>query len=241
MEIVEAVALVRAQTVVSIPASSAAQLSSQLPLFVGECDGSCEGGRFYWFVLTAESGERLHVYALSLAGADGTLCLLSRHCSAPPFFSMLAALTRKPKTLLPPLLSLLQPPPGMRLRISLPAEPMPPIDFIASPAGYPPTADPLHCEILLALGISPLLSVVHALLLERPTLLISDSVPLLSTAIAALLRLLYPLKWEATLVPILPEALIGYIEAPTPFLMGARKAGFAAAELDTDHVLIVDL
>jgi hypothetical protein len=206
LKIVETVALVSGSGgVVSIPASAAAQLSSQLPLFVGECSGSSD---FFWFVLTAETGERLHVYALSLAGADATLCLLSRHCAATPLFSLLAALARHPAPLLPLLLSLLQPPPGLRLQVSLPSELEPPVAFVAPPAGFPPTADPLHWEVILALGISPLLSVMHALLLERPILLISENVPLLSTAIAALLRLCFPLTWEATLVPVLPEVRV---------------------------------
>ena len=38
--------------------------------------------------------------------------------------------------------------------------------------------------------------------------------------IDAFLQLLFPFKFTSILIPVLPDSLRGYIEAPVPFLIG---------------------
>ena len=70
--------------------------------------------------------------------------------------------------------------------------------FPAATPGHPPPADEHLCSVLHRLGMSNVLVLWHALLLERPVLLVSDAVPLLASACEALLLLLHPLRWECT-------------------------------------------
>ena len=53
--------------------------------------------------------------------------------------------------------------------------------------------------------------------------------------------MLAPLRWEGTFVPVLPASLAAYVEAPTPYLMGASRALIDAQRFDLSTVLVVDL
>ena len=53
--------------------------------------------------------------------------------------------------------------------------------------------------------------------------------------------MLAPLRWEGTFVPVLPGSLAAYVEAPTPYLMGASRALIDAQRFDLSTVLVVDL
>ena len=52
--------------------------------------------------------------------------------------------------------------------------------------------------------------------------------------------MLAPLRWEGTFVPVLPGSLAAYVEAPTPYLMGASRALIDAQRFDLSTVLVVD-
>ena len=71
--LIEAMALVRGPDVVTVPASAANLLASQLPLFL-ESDNEMIGGlQRLFFVLTNGAGDRFYVYALrfDLTAMDG--------------------------------------------------------------------------------------------------------------------------------------------------------------------------
>ena len=55
-----------------------------------------------------------------------------------------------------------------------------------------------------------------------------------STVILGLHSLLYPFKWTSPLVPVLPRALVGMLEAPMPILVGITKKEY---EMIHDEVL----
>ena len=42
----------------------------------------------------------------------------------------------------------------------------------------------------------------------------------MNIAAESLLTLLYPFTWEYTYIPVLPEQLHGYLQAPVPFIVG---------------------
>eukprot|EP00743_Colponemidia_sp_Colp-15_P008489 GILK01009234.1.p1 GENE.GILK01009234.1~~GILK01009234.1.p1 ORF type:complete len:1163 (-),score=242.75 GILK01009234.1:371-3733(-) len=81
---------------------------------------------------------------------------------------------------------------------------------------------------------------ITALLLERPVVVISASVGLLTPVMEALLILLYPLSWPFVYIPLLPKALTDFLQAPMPFFVGTIREFIADVQL-SDHVVIVDL
>ena len=70
----------------------------------------------------------------------------------------------------------------------------------------------------------------------------SRQLSLLTAAAQGLLAALQPMRWRHVYIPLLPHALVDYIQAPTPFVMGLHSdvhvptealAGVGAARLTT--------
>lgn len=212
-----------------------------------------EGQRgFYYFILTDEYGVRVAAYCYSAAhgnesGHAPTVCILSKLRQPTVFLSAAAHLVslaqhggnvgRALRYLLE-LRNLQRPPLNVALRLS----------NVRDGAELVVHSDDacdgvLLWEAFVALGLHAALELWTALLLERPVLLLSDTTPLLAAACDALIALLSPLRWEGTYVPILPSTLLGYVEAPSPFLIGANRSAFRgeSASLDTSAVVVFDL
>jgi hypothetical protein len=255
MRLVTSIALaVEGEATLWVPNATSARAGLELFL-----DGDEPVGAAWWFCLTDALGERLHCYCKRLA-KDVVLCLISPAMQPTPFLSLLDGIVELSKRFsiitsssrgsrpTPPLLrstllalcsiALRQPPAGMCLRVVGLNLPIGALSFSHTRA-----PDGLFWEALVTLNLGTTLDLVVALLLERPVLLLSDCAPLLSACCEALLTLLAPLKWQGTYVPILPPSLLGYVEAPTPYLMGTARSRFmeGAASLDTGVALVVDL
>ena len=85
--------------------------------------------------------------------------------------------------------------------------------------------------LLRTLAPGPLLSLVGAMLLECPTVLISSRLSSLAHAAEALRALLMRcgLCWAHIYAPLLPHSLLGHLGCPTPFLVGVHAAYSAEA------------
>ena len=268
--LIEAIALLRGKTVELTPDLPGSQLKSQLPLFLTQATGeeerqlSAPPPRFVLFVLTDGNGRQLFVYAVVFgcaAGEVAALCVVSRaRCYPTPFRDVLVHLLRTaspsangdataaPGTeasllrVLRALPCLVAPTPRVALRLELPRGGGGCV-FGAPTAGHPPPADAMMWDLLHCVGVDGVLTLWHALLLERSVLLVSDTPALLGASCEALRALLHPLRWECTYVPLLPRSLLAFLEAPTPFLMATQRRFLAerAAELDTAAILVADL
>uniref|UniRef100_A0A6B2LJG4 UDENN domain-containing protein n=1 Tax=Arcella intermedia TaxID=1963864 RepID=A0A6B2LJG4_9EUKA len=74
--------------------------------------------------------------------------------------------------------------------------------------------------LLRRLSLKNLSLCLSALLEESRVIFVSKSLKILSRSIMDALALIYPLKWQFVLVPILPSSLITYCSAPMPFIIG---------------------
>lgn len=92
------------------------------------------------------------------------------------------------------------------------------------------------------LGIGNVLHILSHIMLEGSLLLYSESPVRLSESSAALMALLRPLEWRMVYVPVLPESMLDWVDAPTVFVMGAQTAAVADRLGDmAAEVLRVDL
>ncbi|GAX11774.1 hypothetical protein FisN_7Lh156 [Fistulifera solaris] len=73
------------------------------------------------------------------------------------------------------------------------------------------------CRLLGADGLTTLLA---ALLTESKILLHSDDVANLCLVAEVVTALIYPFQWSLPYVPVLPAAMMEFIEAPMPYLLG---------------------
>lgn len=65
-----------------------------------------------------------------------------------------------------------------------------------------------------------IVSLVECALAERKILFLSRNLEMLNYSAESLVTLLYPFTWEYTYIPVLPEQLHGYLQAPVPFIVG---------------------
>lgn len=102
--------------------------------------------------------------------------------------------------------------------------------------------EPGFLGILDVLTPRMLLVVVGALLTEKRVIVSSSSLRLVSSAVLCLNALLTPFAWQHVFIPLLPKALIGYVCAPFPFLMGMPSSLLPEfRNQPAEEVILVDL
>jgi hypothetical protein len=93
-------------------------------------------------------------------------------------------------------------------------------------------------EILfILLSIDNIMILWEALLLERKIFLISKSKENLLNTCMALISLIFPFKWIHVMIPILPEKLRVFTDAPVPLLIGICYA-CNFSEFPSDAIII---
>lgn len=78
-------------------------------------------------------------------------------------------------------------------------------------------------KLLACLSPDDVLIVFNALLLEKRLIVLSKSLPKLSSCVHALRELLFPMSWQHIFIPILPIKHIKFTCAPMPFLVGIHS------------------
>ncbi|KAJ7390984.1 ARS-binding factor 1 [Desmophyllum pertusum] len=91
------------------------------------------------------------------------------------------------------------------------------------------------------LGIHNVLSLFCATLTENKILFYSSSYSQLTHATQSMLALMYPLKFSYVFIPILPAALLDFLSAPTPYIMGVHENYKDTLAPDMADVILVDI
>ncbi len=99
---------------------------------------------------------------------------------------------------------------------------------------------PIQLTQLLQMDRKVLLVLFESILLERKVILRSRSKAKLSDTSEALCELLFPLKWQHIYIPIVPEGLTEYLEAPTPYLMGVLSS-ISTENLNYEQSIEIDI
>lgn len=74
--------------------------------------------------------------------------------------------------------------------------------------------------------INTILKLLTAIFLERSIIFISKDSVRLSSAVLGLKAMMNPLNWCHSLIPILPGALLDYIESPCPIICGITNESY---------------
>jgi hypothetical protein len=83
---------------------------------------------------------------------------------------------------------------------------------------YPPISKPIE-----RLGIETTVYIFLSLLAEKRILVTGENVKIVSDTVQMFSRLLLPLEWPHTLIPIIPDTLIDLCQNPTPYLCGTMR------------------
>jgi hypothetical protein len=90
------------------------------------------------------------------------------------------------------------------------------------------------------LSIPNIVTLFEYALSECRIILLSSHTAMLHLASAALVNLLYPMKWAHIFIPVLPARLIQTLEAPCPYIIGIDKS-YENYDLPDDDFVVVDL
>ncbi|XP_046464167.1 DENN domain-containing protein 5B-like isoform X1 [Daphnia pulex] len=104
-------------------------------------------------------------------------------------------------------------------------------------------------QVIDLLGIDHLIQLWTCLLLETQVLIHSHDFNRLMLVAESLTTLLFPFSWPHVYVPILPDAMENFLDAPVPFLMGLRslpsddaripsEANLCMVDIDNDRITI---
>eukprot|EP00474_Spongospora_subterranea_P009584 CRZ10042.1 hypothetical protein [Spongospora subterranea] len=113
----------------------------------------------------------------------------------------------------------------------------------------PPVNDPLSdvvsgfdlIELFELLPVDKVVIILECLLLERKVVFLSSQYSLLMSIAESFLLLMYPFRWQHVYIPLLPEALLDFLNAPMPFLIGTHHSFIRSYAELPDSVIIVNL
>jgi hypothetical protein len=217
----------------------------------GSIDAAKEEGRRVRMVLpTVSSAHRRSASTLlppassaaaSTLYAPRCLCLLSRYDFFEQFSQMLEQIFtivhQHPNALEPLLRHIMReipvPPYG---RISVTSTAFPNITFSKPP---PNILSAATMDVLLkTLDVNMILSIWTCLLCENRVVLFHPDSRILVALCQAFCDTLFPLHWCHVLIPVLPSALVDFLHAPVPFLIGIPSM---PADLEVDGCVFVDV
>lgn len=95
--------------------------------------------------------------------------------------------------------------------------------------------------LLKAVGVDGFVALFAALLLERRVVLVSASMRTLSRCVFAAQGALWPFAWQHVCIPILPAAILDYLQAPMPFLIGAQHHHYVRMRALITDAVVADL
>jgi hypothetical protein len=109
------------------------------------------------------------------------------------------------------------------------------------PTHPPVTANQEGLQCLVqSLGTTNLLVLFTSMLFDRRIIVTSNDLGKITDCIYTMNKLLFPLRWEQVLIPIMPAHLLDYCMAPMPFCIGLHKSLLATVQQEPlePHVLI---
>lgn len=116
----------------------------------------------------------------------------------------------------------------------------------------PPINNPLQftnfpfMKLFMFLDVGNVVSIFEHLIHEHQILLLSKQYSLLTVVSEALRSLLYPFEWQHIYIPLLPQPLLDFLNAPVPFLIGTLTSyvrdlkdlppNLVVVDIDNNHV-----
>lgn len=88
---------------------------------------------------------------------------------------------------------------------------------------YPVVSQESLKILFRVLDIEKIIFLFECVLLEKKIFIISNHKSLITHVTEALISLIYPFQWNHVLIPILPDNLKSYTEAPVPFIIGINQ------------------
>lgn len=73
-----------------------------------------------------------------------------------------------------------------------------------------------------SLSLDNIISLVNAALLEKQLVVFCPHIGTLGSVVLALVPLLRPFTWQSLVMPVTPVNMLGFLDAPVPFVLGVQ-------------------
>ncbi|XXQ34572.1 UDENN domain-containing protein [Plasmodiophora brassicae] len=97
------------------------------------------------------------------------------------------------------------------------------------------------CSLAFSVSSSDTLVLILDLALrEHSVIVVSDNLSLVSASVFAIVVMIAPLQWQGVLLPILPQSMEEFLQAPVPFIAGVQRlpAQIASSDDLDDNVAV---
>ncbi|XP_027093995.2 uncharacterized protein [Coffea arabica] len=75
------------------------------------------------------------------------------------------------------------------------------------------------CRIL---SLENILALITAVLLEKQVVVVCPNLGILSAVVLSLIPIIRPFQWQSLFLPILPDKMLDFLDAPVPFIVGVQ-------------------
>ncbi|XP_004493840.2 uncharacterized protein [Cicer arietinum] len=76
------------------------------------------------------------------------------------------------------------------------------------------------CRVL---SLDSLLALATGVLLEKQVVIVCPNLGVLSAVVLSLIPMIRPFQWQSLLLPVLPEKMIEFLDAPVPYIVGVQN------------------
>lgn len=94
--------------------------------------------------------------------------------------------------------------------------------------------------ICRVLSLESVLWLVAGVLLEKQIVLVCPNLGILSASVLSLIPMIRPFEWQSLLLPVLPERMFDFLDAPVPFIVGIQHK-FADLKMKTSNLIQVNV
>ncbi|XP_038699387.1 uncharacterized protein LOC119996720 [Tripterygium wilfordii] len=74
-----------------------------------------------------------------------------------------------------------------------------------------------------SLRLEHVLTLLAGALLEKQTVIVCSNLGILSASVLSLVPLLRPYQWQSLLMPVLPDDMLDFLDAPVPYIVGVKN------------------
>eukprot|EP00298_Acanthocystis_sp_HF-20_P023928 c33840_g1_i1.p1 GENE.c33840_g1_i1~~c33840_g1_i1.p1 ORF type:complete len:373 (+),score=90.14 c33840_g1_i1:1-1119(+) len=97
------------------------------------------------------------------------------------------------------------------------------------------------CSVLFRhLSVQNILTILNLILIEECMVFVSSNVGILCGVVLSLVQLMKPFIWEGMLIPLLPDNLNSFLEAPIPFIVGTLAVPYSLKSRDDVTIINID-
>ncbi|GAB2241237.1 hypothetical protein Droror1_Dr00018012 [Drosera rotundifolia] len=94
--------------------------------------------------------------------------------------------------------------------------------------------------ICRVLSLDSVLALISGMLLEKQVVVVGPNLGVLSATVLSLVPIIRPFEWQCLLLPVLPEKMLDFLDAPVPYIVGIQEKP-ADLKIKTSNLIYVNV